>query len=201
MIDIIIIGCGTQSWVHVNCYAKLKDIFDISIVGVVDPDAKQLTIFKQLLIKLGFNTQKTIFKNNLSEISKDLDISNTVIDIITPNNLHYLSAQEAVDLGAKKVIIEKPIADDLLDAHNIAKLCGLICVIENYLFSSVTQFIQNYINTHQLKSLFVKTEFSKDRRLDSIKGRGGFIPVKKMLKMTCAYFIFLPHRNWLTVAY
>lgn len=172
MVDIIIVGCGTQGWVHTNCYAKLKDMFNIRIVGVVDLEPKQLSTFKHSLIKLGFDTQKIIFKNTLSEISKELDISNSIVDIVTPNNCHYPIAKTAVGMGARKIIIEKPSAHEILDANNIEKLSGVICMVENYLFSSVTQYIQRYIKEHELKPLFVKTEFSKDRRLDSLKGRG-----------------------------
>ncbi len=174
MVDIIIVGCGTQGQAHIRCYAKLKDMLNINIAGAVDPDEKQLNAFQHLHSKLGFDTRRALFKNNLSELSKELDISNSIVDVITPNNCHYSCAKEAIDMGTKRIIIEKPLAHDLSDAKNIEKLGGVIGVIENYLFSSITQHIQKFIEEQKLKTIFVKTEFSKNRRIESLEGRGIF---------------------------
>lgn len=189
MIDLIVVGCGTHSLAHITCFAKIKDVFAINLVGVVDINQKRLTAFKHLSNNLGFATQDTLFKNDLSEISKELDISNSIVDIITPNNCHYTCAKEATDLGVKNIIIEKPLAHNLSDAMNIEKLDSKIAVIENYLFSSITQYIKKYIEEHKLKIVFVKTEFSKDRRVESLEGRGiygDYIPN--------AFTIEIPHQ-------
>jgi len=172
MVDVIIAGCGTHSQAHIACYAKLRDIFDVNIAGAVDPDQKQLNAFQHFSNKLGFDTRGTLFKNQLSEITNELDISNTIVDIVTPNNCHYPCAKEAIDMGAKRIIIEKPLAHDISDARNIERLSGAIGVVENYLFSPITQYIKKFIEEHKLKPTFIKTEFSKDRRVDSSRGRG-----------------------------
>jgi predicted dehydrogenase len=172
MVDIIIVGCGVQSRAHIACYAKLKEMFDLNIAGVVDPDQKHLNAFQHLFNELGFDARGTLFKNKLSEITKELNISNSIVDILTPNNCHYPCAKEAIDMGVKRIIIEKPLAHDISDAMNIEKLSGAIGVVENYLFSSITQYIKKFIEEQKLKPLFIKTEFSKDRRVESSGGRG-----------------------------
>lgn len=173
MVEIIIVGCGTQGRVHAKCYAKLKDMQDIKIVGVVDPKQEQLNAFQHLCSELGFDTRRILLKNKLSEISKELDISDSIFDVATPNICHYPCVKEAVDIGAKRIIIEKPLAHNIIDAKNIRELDGTFGVIENYVYSPITQHIQKILNEHKSKTIFAKTEFSKDRRLEAT-GRRGF---------------------------
>jgi predicted dehydrogenase len=92
--------------------------------------------------------------------------------VVTPNPFHYRVAAEAVDLGASRLVIEKPLAHKLSEAKAFLKLKCQICVLENYLFSDVTNYLRETIHADGLRPQFVKSEFSKDRRVDSANGRG-----------------------------
>lgn len=170
MTDVVLIGCGKAGALHCKCYSKLKDE-GINIVAFVDIDPCGLRRFSSMYQE--FNEgEKPLAANSLGEISKQIDIGNTIIDLCVPNDLHYRCASEACDLGAKKIMIEKPIANSISDAKRIERLDAKITIAENYVYSKVTEQLKKTIHQYNLKPKFARTEFSKDRRNDSANGRG-----------------------------
>lgn len=172
MIDIILVGYGKAGVLHCQCYSKLKEL-NINIVGVVDNDSKSLKRFINKYYE--FNKEekeKIIISNSLEEISDKIDIRNSVVDLCVPNDFHNLCAKKACDLGAKKIIIEKPIANSLLDARKIEELDADIAIAENYVYSNLTEQLKKILANYNLTPKFVRTEFSKDRRNDTINSRG-----------------------------
>jgi len=170
--NIILLGCGYAGNLHLKCYQKLQDIMELNIVGAVDIDQKKLKKFQTAYNKSFNNKKEPLYANNLNEISKHLDISDCVIDICTPNDTHYLCAKEACNLGAKKIIIEKPLSSSISDMKKIEKLDAIIAVAENYIYSKTTKHIKELLDNNGFKPLFIRTEFSKDRRTDSLNKRG-----------------------------
>lgn len=170
MIDVILVGCGKAGALHCKCYSKLKD-GGIHIAALVDIDSYRLRRFSTLYQE--FNEGETpLVANSLEEVSKQMDIGNSIIDLCVPNDLHYRCANEACNLGAKKIMIEKPIANSVSDAKKIEELNADIAIAENYVYSKVTEQLKKTIQQYNLKPKFVRTEFSKDRRGDSANGRG-----------------------------
>lgn len=172
MNNIVIVGCGTQAMKHLECYAKLRKKFDIRISGLVDPEERHIEHCKDMLIKKSFDLSKTVAAASIDQIRKKTVLQHATVDIITPNHLHYSTAEAAMHYGAKNLIIEKPLAHRLVEAKRFSGLNCNIGVMENYLFSALTKSIYDYVSLHLLSPIFVKTEFSKDRRLDSAGGRG-----------------------------
>lgn len=170
MTDIILVGCGKAGSIHCKCYAKLKDL-NVNIVALVDSNPARLKRFHSLY-KTFNEGENPLAAGSLEEVSMQMDIGDAIIDLCVPNDVHYHCAKEAIDLGAKKIIIEKPIANSITDARKIETLNANIAITENYVYSKVTEQLRKTIEKYQLKPKFVRTEFSKDRRDDTAKGRG-----------------------------
>jgi len=170
--NIIIVGCGNVGHLHLKCYDKLKKSMDINIVGFVDINYIHLKKFESKYYELFGKENKPLCSQQLKDISNKIDISDSVIDICTPNDAHYPCAKEACALGAKNILIEKPLASTLSDAIKIEKLDANIAVAENYIYSHTTKMIKKIIQSNGFKPRFVSTDFSKDRRQDALNGRG-----------------------------
>ncbi len=170
MPGIIIVGCGKAGSIHCKCYAKLKDS-NVKIIAMVDSNSDRLKRFHSLY-KTFNDGENPLAAVSLEELLSQIDIGNAIIDLCVPNDMHYQCAKEAVDLGAKKIIIEKPIANSITDARKIEMLNAKIAIAENYVYSKVTEQLKETIEKHHLKPKFARTEFSKDRRCDTSIGRG-----------------------------
>lgn len=170
MTEIILVGCGKAGSIHCKCYAKLKDS-NIKIIGLVDSDPDRLKRFHSLY-KTFNDEEDPLTAVSLEKLSSHMDIGNAIIDLCVPNDMHYQCAKGAIDLGAKKIIIEKPIANSITDARKIEMLNAKIAIAENYVYSKVTEQLKEIIQKYQLKPKFARTEFSKDRRSDTSNGRG-----------------------------
>lgn len=172
MVDIILVGCGKAGSIHCKCYSKLKEQdVNINVVALVDSNPDQVKKFYSLYKEFN-DGEKPLVACSLREISKEIDIENAIIDLCVPNDAHYQCSKEACDLGSKKIIIEKPIANSVLDAKKIEKLDANVAITENYVYSKVTEHLLKIIEKYNLKPKFARTEFSKDRRIDSANGRG-----------------------------
>jgi len=176
---VVVVGCGTQAANHLACFAKLRQSHKVRIAGLVDPCEANGERCRGALAGLKFDTREVFVARSLEEAAEHVDLGTVVVDIVTPNRLHYSTAAEAVKHGASKLIVEKPLAHTLVEAKRFMKLDGQVCVLENYLFSEVTRTVREIVETEGLTPLFVKTEFSKDRRAHSASGRGmtaGYVP-------------------------
>jgi len=177
--NIILVGCGRQGRLHAQCLAKLQDTFNLKIVGVVDHSPERAAAMIGTFPALGFDPKDVVQGQSLSTLARELDLSDTIVDVVTTNSVHHEVAMLAAENNARGILIEKPIADTLDHARYITKLDRPIFVMENYLFSVITNFVRGYLDENNLRPRFVKTEFSKDRRRESFDGRGslaGYVP-------------------------
>lgn len=177
--DIILVGCGKGGYFHLRCYRKLKKFLNMDIVGVVDINSKNLRNFQILYRQLFNGINEPSYARTLKEISKEVDIGNSIMDICTPNDVHFLCAKESYDLGAKKIMIEKPLTTEISDADKLSRLNATIAVVENYIYSKTTRRIKDILKDNKFQPQFAITKFIKDRRIDSLNKRGfnnGYIP-------------------------
>lgn len=170
MTNIILVGCGKAGSIHCKCYSKLKDS-NVKIAALVDNNRERLRKF-HTMYRIFNDGENPLEASSLEEVSKQIDFGNAIIDLCVPNDMHYQCAKEAYDLGARKIIIEKPISNTILDAKKIGALGANIAITENYVYSRVTEQLKETIDKFQLKPKFARTEFSKDRRCDTSNGRG-----------------------------
>jgi predicted dehydrogenase len=172
LVKFALIGCGKQGWNHLKCINKLSNKYDVQFVGAIDKNKSRLDLIKNYFRNSSINIEKTVFCDSLYGLSRKMDLSDVLVDVVTSNDHHFTAAKDATKKNAKGIVIEKPLAQNLKDALKFKKLDKPIYVTENYLFSKITAFAKEYIDTHKLTPIFLKTEFSKDRRLDSSQGRG-----------------------------
>jgi predicted dehydrogenase len=179
MVKIVLVGCGRQGLLHLRCLSKIRTRFDVHIAAVVDRSPERTSALIQRLPGLGFSTGTVAQGTSLAQLAKEIDLSDAIVDIVTTNNTHHDIAAVADAHQARGILIEKPLADTVENARLITHLDRPVHVVENYVFSTITRFAKDYLNEHGLRPCFAKTEFSKDRRLDSANGRGmvgGYTP-------------------------
>jgi predicted dehydrogenase len=172
MLKVVLVGCGSQGLRHLRCLGKLRDILDVKVVGLVDRDPSRTSLLGSHLRRLGFDSDEVVHADDLALLAMKMDLSEAVVDVVTTNCAHHQMATIAANHDAKGIVLEKPIADTLDHARTITGLARPVYVLENYLFSPITQFAKRYLGANGLTPCFAKTEFSKDRRADSANGRG-----------------------------
>lgn len=107
---VAIIGCGGISHAHANGYAQLTD--EVQVVNVCDPDA---ACAMERAEALGAEALAD-YRDALSR--PDID----AVDLCLPHELHACIALEASAAG-KHVLVEKPIARDLVEADAMIRAC------------------------------------------------------------------------------
>lgn len=106
IVRIGVFGVGHLGKIHVRL---LKEIPGYEIVGFYDPDDT--------------NAQKVVEEFGLKrfESPKKLIESCDALDIVSPTTTHYQLAHDAIK-KAKHVFIEKPVASNLKEAHDLMEL-------------------------------------------------------------------------------
>jgi len=159
-VSIIQVGFGNAARIHREAFKRQGIPVENIIVIEKDP-AKIIEAKKQ-----GFR----VFKS-LNELNPRL-LKKSILDICVPTAEHYSVLKEAVKLGAKKILVEKPMVSPE-DVNKVRKLLrefdGRIVVNENYKSSVVTKEIKKQLRG-KLPEIVV-TEFSKNRRPDIERGR------------------------------
>lgn len=177
MKDIIIVGSGKAALLHYNSYKKLKNKVKIYFIDIKNysnyiPNNKL------------YSTIQECIKSN------DLKINNLILDICTPKSEFLTIIENCKSLGIKDVLVEKPF---VIDNKTLMKLDNMnIVMVENYLFSKLTQMIKKYLNENNKKVDLIYTNFSKNRISESIAGRG------YNTEVTLNYEIEIPHQIYLT---
>jgi len=177
MKDIIIVGSGKAALLHYNSYKKLKNKVKIYFTDIKNysnyiPNNKL------------YSTIQECIKSN------DLKINNLIVDICTPKSEFLTIIENCKSLGIKDVLIEKPF---VIDNKTLIKLDNMnIVMVENYLFSKLTQMIKKYLDENNKKVDLIYTNFSKNRISESITGRG------YNTEVTLNYEIEIPHQIYLT---
>lgn len=177
MKDIIIVGSGKAALLHYNSYKKLKNkvkiyFTDIKSYSNYIPNNKL------------YSTIQECIKSN------DLKINNLIVDICTPKSEFLTIIENCKSLGIKDVLVEKPF---VIDNKTLMKLDNMnIVMVENYLFSKLTQMIKKYLDENNKKVDLIYTNFSKNRISESIAGRG------YNTEVTLNYEIEIPHQIYLT---
>ncbi len=177
--DIVVLGGGHQARRHLACFAKLRVEHGVRIAAVVDPSEERRRACRAVLAESGFDPEASRFVADIEQLGATLDLGSAVVDVVAPTRLHYPLAAAATRMGARQLIVEKPLAHDLEEANRFLELSGTVHVLENYLFSGVTATMRECLRRVGCRPCFMRTEFSKDRRLDSSRGRGmspGYVP-------------------------
>lgn len=177
MKDIIIVGSGKAALLHYNSYKKLKNKVKIYFTDIKNY-SNYITNNKL------YSTIQECIKSN------DLKINNLIVDICTPKSEFLKIIKNCKSLGIKDVLVEKPF---VIDNKTLMKLDNMnIVMVENYLFSKLTQMIKKYLDENNKKVDLIYTNFSKNRISESIARRG------YNTEVTLNYEIEIPHQIYLT---
>lgn len=177
MKDIIIVGTGKAALLHYNSYKKIKNkgrIFFVDIKNYSNyiPNNKI------------YSTIQECIKSN------DLKNNDLIVDICTPKSEFLTIIENCRKLEIKDILVEKPF---VIDNKTLMRLDDMnIVMVENYLFSKLTQMIKNYLSENNKRINLIYTNFSKNRISESITGRGYNDEV------TLNYEIEIPHQVYLT---
>lgn len=166
------VGCGRQGQLHLRCLARLREDFEVRVVGLVDRDLHRAQAVREGLPRLGLASTEVVVAADLADVARAVDLSTTLVDVVTTNSSHHAVTTSAAAQRARAIIVEKPLADSVEHARRICALDRPVYVMENYVFSVISHFADDYVRDRGLTPRLVKTEFSKDRRRESAEGRG-----------------------------
>ncbi len=170
-VAIILVGFGHAGELHTRCYRRLSLRWKIRLAGVVDPDATRLAAARMTCTSVS-GWQDTVLAPTLPSLAERVPLDRCVVDICAPTHLHLALAKDAIGLGARYLLVEKPLAHTPAQAWSLARLPVWLGTVHNYVYSPVTLAIQGLISTGGLQPTVVRTAFHKDRRLDSTRHRG-----------------------------
>jgi len=108
MLKVGVIGAGSMGRHHVRIYSELEQC---ELVGIADPDETREELAQQY---------KTRFSADFHDL---LRLQPQLVSIAAPTNLHYELAKAAIRAGVN-LLVEKPVSDDLLQAHELVELAA-----------------------------------------------------------------------------
>lgn len=159
MKKIVIFGTGKAAKLH---YLSYKKFLNYNLLFFVDPFHK--TNYND--IKVYSNLKE--FLNHTNYSSDDV-----IVDICTPCSVFYSIIEECRTYGLKNIIVEKPFVANQQEFEN--QFFGLnICMVQNYLYSNITNQIKKIIKDNNLSIKTLVIDFSKNRIIDSFNNRGMF---------------------------
>ncbi len=150
-VNIGIIGSQFMGKAHSNGYLRLPYFFELDGFPVLHTacgrNEKTLETFSK---KYGWQHQETDWKRMVQSDSIDL------VDICTPNNLHYPVAMEAIKNG-KHLLCEKPMAMNTREAREMyeaAETAGVVhMMIFNYRFVPALALAKKLIQSGKLGAI------------------------------------------------
>ncbi len=110
-IKVGVIGTGLMGEYHVRLYSKMSNV---ELVGISDIDSDRVNELSSKYKCIGFNNYREL----LSQKDKDGNGIDAV-SICVPTILHKEISIEAMKLGIKHLLIEKPISDSIENATSI----------------------------------------------------------------------------------
>lgn len=178
MTDIVIAGAGKAGFLHCSAYFKMhrQGMCDIRRVRLVDPTGKPGPDLADFLAREGLSLPVHADPADLPPLDPD----HTIIDLCLPSRLLARGLREWAARGFRKFVVEKPllVSPEDQDVFELVRSRSVI-LVQNYLHSKVHKCICRLIADHDLRPLMILTNFSKDRRQDSARGRAfadGIVP-------------------------
>ncbi len=154
---IILVGLGKAGYLHYKSYLKIESIKREDIILVDTSEGKEY-----------FKNMDHFYDVTSAMKYHDLNPNDVILDICTPKDCFKNIADEGQQLGIKNMIIEKPCMIELKEYSDIN-----IMMIQNYMYSKITQKLKNFITICEGNIKEINTNFSKNRIEDSKKFRGG----------------------------
>ncbi len=156
MIKVGVLGAGYLGKIHLNLLEASKRY---ELIGFYDQDQKKA---KALAKEKGYNAFKC---------EADLIEACEMVDIVTPTFFHHQNAINAIQKG-KHIFIEKPIANNVAEAHEICEMATKKMVLGQV--GHVERFNPAF---KAVKSSVSNPKFIESHRLAEFNPRGTDVPV------------------------
>ena len=148
---VALIGCGHISRKYAECLTGQLDGVELTAVCDLDP------------LRAGeFASQYGV--QSYSSISQMVDQAGANIDVfavLTPSGVHAANILELVELGARNIIVEKPIALCLRDATGVVDACEAsgtrLFVVKQWRFNRAVQAMRNALELDRFGKLSLLT--------------------------------------------
>lgn len=178
MKDIIIVGTSKAGYLHTRAYNKLTNKGKIYYV-----DINRRINNSNIEAKKVYSSIKEAITN------ENINTKNVIVDMCIPKEEFYNIINECISLNIKDIIVEKPfIANkEFFSTHKELN----IIMIQNYLYSKITNEIAKIIHDNDYNIKAIYTNFSKNRIEESILRRG------MSSKATQNFEVEIPHQIYL----
>jgi len=160
------IGYKFMGKAHSNAYRNLPFFFDLNVVPVMKAiSGRNEAKVKEAAQAFGWESYETDWRKLIER--DDIDM----IDIATPNNMHYKMAIAAAKAG-KHIICEKPLAMNTRQAKEMydaaCKSGSIHMICHNYRFAPAVQFAKRLIEQNRLGKInHVRGTYLQDVYLDT----------------------------------
>lgn len=171
-LNVALIGTGFMGRTHSNAYNQAPKFFSLPVHPVMKVvSARNLESLKLFAENFGWESHTTDWKDVISR--DDIDI----VDICTPNNLHYEMVLEAAKAG-KTIICEKPLAmneseaKEMVEAVEAAGVPNM--VMYNYRRVPAVTLAKQLIDEGRLGKVFhYRAKYLQDWTIDPNLPQGG----------------------------
>jgi predicted dehydrogenase/SAM-dependent methyltransferase len=174
---VVIVGFGHAGQIHRRAYAGLSDFCSVS--AVVEPDPRRREEIEAALP--GVNIYPDL-GSALSELGGDV-----IIDFCVPAKINLELVETALEFGADKFLLEKPLGWDVASTKALVSRlhdCEVV-YLDTYLASSGVQELLKRIGEQGSAPKRIDVLFHKNRISDSLSNRGfvhGAVPSAWMIE-------------------
>ena len=166
--NIVIVGAGIAGTLHLQCYLKAfgNSLPLLAVVDIRKPHPQ----FTEILSQHGLKPQQVSKLKDLARYLTDAD--SVLIDVCTPTDTHATIIGEAVDVGFRNILVEKPLVSRYSEFQRFRSPEINLAVVTNYLHSKLTQAIGEFITQRPSAPYLIAMNFSKNRVADTFQRRG-----------------------------
>lgn len=158
-----VIGCGAIATVHAENFYRLPESELVATADVIEERTKALA--KRFEAKAWYTDYRDLLKRN--------DI--TAVSICLPPYLHGEVGIACAEAG-KHILVEKPIAHNLIDTDKLikaARKAGVkLSVLHEYRFNEAVQWVHEAIERGEIGKLILGDLWAKGYRTDEYYGDG-----------------------------
>ncbi len=162
-----LVGAGWMGKAHTNAFVNAQQLFGNEYGSPVFEMVADVS--KELAEKAGRQLGYARFTDNWREVVSDPDVD--VVDIATPNALHYEVAKAALENG-KHVYCEKPLTLSAAQSKELAELAGQKGVVNyvgyNNVMNPASAYIKELVETGKLGTIVrFSGTYDQDMLLDA----------------------------------
>lgn len=170
--DVVIVGAGKAGSLHYRAYCSLSrwGRLDRTRIQFIDRAEGAGPELAALLTRDGVPERIVAGREMLTETVPE----RTIVDLCLPSRSLAPALLDWWRAGYRKFLIEKPflVAPELASEVRQALASSQAVLVRNYIHSGVHASVRELVELYDLAPVLCVTNFSKDRRADTLRGRG-----------------------------